>query len=77
MGLLSQLSIFFGVSRKQVNVLMIGLDNSGKSTIVNQMKAREDQVTQVTHSSSHRFLKILKMEFFFLVIFAIFCNKQV
>uniref|UniRef100_A0A0R3RHE0 ADP-ribosylation factor-like protein 6 n=1 Tax=Elaeophora elaphi TaxID=1147741 RepID=A0A0R3RHE0_9BILA len=50
MGLLSQLSIALGVSRKQVSILMIGLDNSGKSTIVNQMKAQEDQVVQVLPS---------------------------
>ncbi|OZC06415.1 GTP-binding domain protein [Onchocerca flexuosa] len=50
MGLLSQISIALGVSRKQVNVLMIGLDNSGKSTIINEMKAKDDQVTQVLPS---------------------------
>uniref|UniRef100_A0A1I7VG35 ADP-ribosylation factor-like protein 6 n=1 Tax=Loa loa TaxID=7209 RepID=A0A1I7VG35_LOALO len=50
MGLLSQISIALGVSRKQVNILMIGLDNSGKSTIINQMKPHEDQVTQVMPS---------------------------
>lgn len=47
MGLLSQLSIALGVTRKQVSVLIIGLDNSGKSTIINQMKTEEDQAAQV------------------------------
>ncbi|KAM3724136.1 ADP-ribosylation factor-like protein [Dirofilaria immitis] len=50
MGLLSQISIALGVTRRQVNILMIGLDNSGKSTIINQMKAQNDQVTQVVSS---------------------------
>ncbi|KAK6100978.1 ADP-ribosylation factor-like protein 6 [Brugia pahangi] len=48
MGLLSQISIALGVSRKQVNILMIGLDNSGKTTIINKMKKEEDRVTQIT-----------------------------
>ncbi|XP_077584778.1 ADP-ribosylation factor-like protein 6 isoform X2 [Stigmatopora nigra] len=38
MGLLDKLSGWLGVRKKEVNVLCLGLDNSGKSTIINQMK---------------------------------------
>ncbi|VDK88269.1 unnamed protein product [Litomosoides sigmodontis] len=67
MGLLSQLSIALGVSRKQVSVLMIGLDNSGKSTIINQMKAHEDQLTQVAPSIGYITEKFIFNNTIFLV----------
>jgi ADP-ribosylation factor-like protein 6 len=47
MGLLSQLSAWLGIAKKQVNVLVIGLDNSGKKTILNQLKPSDAQSTQV------------------------------
>uniref|UniRef100_A0A9J2PU74 ADP-ribosylation factor-like protein 6 n=1 Tax=Ascaris lumbricoides TaxID=6252 RepID=A0A9J2PU74_ASCLU len=46
MGLLNQLTSIFGMSKKQVNILVIGLDNSGKTTILNQLKPPEAQTTQ-------------------------------
>ncbi|KAH8860770.1 ADP-ribosylation factor-like protein 6, partial [Schistosoma japonicum] len=47
----AQLNIFscisgrriFGFSKKEVNVLVIGLDNSGKSTILNKLQSKETQ----------------------------------
>lgn len=47
MGLLAQISTVLGVSRKQVSILVIGLDNSGKTTMINQLKPSETQATQV------------------------------
>ncbi|XP_057708094.1 ADP-ribosylation factor-like protein 6 isoform X3 [Corythoichthys intestinalis] len=38
MGLLDKLSGWLGLRKKEVNVLCLGLDNSGKTTIINQMK---------------------------------------
>ncbi|XP_004081740.1 ADP-ribosylation factor-like protein 6 isoform X2 [Oryzias latipes] len=38
MGLLDKLSGWLGLRKKEVNVLCLGLDNSGKSTIINQLK---------------------------------------
>ena len=38
MGLLDKLSLWLGISKKEVNVLCLGLDNSGKTTIINHLK---------------------------------------
>lgn len=38
MGLLDKLSSWLGLRKKEVNVLCLGLDNSGKTTIINQLK---------------------------------------
>ncbi|XP_029936803.1 ADP-ribosylation factor-like protein 6 isoform X2 [Myripristis murdjan] len=38
MGLLDKLSGWLGLRKKEVNILCLGLDNSGKTTIINQLK---------------------------------------
>ncbi|XP_014781316.1 ADP-ribosylation factor-like protein 6 [Octopus bimaculoides] len=38
MGILDTLARWFGLKRKEANILVIGLDNSGKSTILNYLK---------------------------------------
>ncbi|XP_068602762.1 ADP-ribosylation factor-like protein 6 [Brachionichthys hirsutus] len=38
MGLLDKLSGWLGLRKKEVNVLCLGLDSSGKTTIINQLK---------------------------------------
>ncbi|KAG7264681.1 hypothetical protein CRUP_035340 [Coryphaenoides rupestris] len=38
MGLFDKLAGWLGLKRKEVNVLCLGLDNSGKTTIINQLK---------------------------------------
>uniref|UniRef100_A0A673Y4A4 ADP-ribosylation factor-like protein 6 n=1 Tax=Salmo trutta TaxID=8032 RepID=A0A673Y4A4_SALTR len=38
MGMLDKLSGWLGLKKKEVNVLCLGLDNSGKTTIINQLK---------------------------------------
>ncbi|XP_014873006.1 ADP-ribosylation factor-like protein 6 isoform X5 [Poecilia latipinna] len=38
MGLLDKLSGWLGLRKKEVNVLCLGLDNGGKTTIINQLK---------------------------------------
>jgi ADP-ribosylation factor-like protein 6 len=40
MGLFEILQSVFG-SRKEVRVLVVGLDNSGKSTIINHLKPKK------------------------------------
>uniref|UniRef100_A0A914WEG3 ADP-ribosylation factor-like protein 6 n=1 Tax=Plectus sambesii TaxID=2011161 RepID=A0A914WEG3_9BILA len=47
MGFLSQLSSWLGMKKREVQVLVLGLDNSGKSTILNQLKPPEAQTTEV------------------------------
>ncbi|XP_073719386.1 ADP-ribosylation factor-like protein 6 isoform X1 [Misgurnus anguillicaudatus] len=38
MGLFDKLAGLLGLKKKEVNVLCLGLDNSGKTTIINQLK---------------------------------------
>lgn len=47
MGLFSKLAYFLGVRKKEVNVLVVGLNNSGKSTVVNHFKNEEDKTAEI------------------------------
>lgn len=47
MGLFSKLAFFLGVKKKEVNVLVIGLNNSGKSTVINHFKNEDERVTEI------------------------------
>ena len=38
MGMFDKLAIWLGVKRKEASVLCVGLDNSGKTTIINHLK---------------------------------------
>nr|XP_014342355.1 PREDICTED: ADP-ribosylation factor-like protein 6 [Latimeria chalumnae] len=38
MGLFDKLAGWLGIKKKEVNVLCLGLDNSGKTTIINKLK---------------------------------------
>ena len=38
MGLLDSLATWLGLKQKQAKVICVGLDNSGKSTIMNHLK---------------------------------------
>ena len=38
MGLFDKLASWLGVKKKEVHVICVGLDNSGKTTIINQLK---------------------------------------
>ncbi|TPP60455.1 ADP-ribosylation factor [Fasciola gigantica] len=42
MGFLNILAKIFGIFKREVKLLIIGLDNSGKTTILNQLKAKDD-----------------------------------
>jgi len=41
MGFFDSLASLFGVKKKDVNVMVLGLDNSGKTTIINHFKPAE------------------------------------
>ncbi|XP_047419308.1 ADP-ribosylation factor-like protein 6 isoform X3 [Sciurus carolinensis] len=43
MGLLDRLSGLLGLKKKEVHVLCLGLDNSGKTTIINKLKPSNAQ----------------------------------
>lgn len=47
MGLFQKLALFLGIRKKEVNVLVIGLNNSGKSTVINRFKNEEDRVAEI------------------------------
>eukprot|EP00128_Syssomonas_multiformis_P002016 Colp12_sorted_trinity150504_noHs@1161 len=47
MGLFDSLAILLGISKKKVNVLCVGLDNSGKTTIINQLKPEKATVQDI------------------------------
>ncbi|GLI71658.1 hypothetical protein VaNZ11_016939 [Volvox africanus] len=47
MGFFDKLLSFLGVSGKKVNVLVVGLDNSGKTTIIERLKPRPKQSAEV------------------------------
>uniref|UniRef100_A0A8C5DVY0 ADP-ribosylation factor-like protein 6 n=1 Tax=Gouania willdenowi TaxID=441366 RepID=A0A8C5DVY0_GOUWI len=47
MGLLDKLSGWLGLKKKEVNVLCLGLDNSGKTTIINQLKPPNAQAQEI------------------------------
>jgi len=38
---------YFGLKRKEVNILVIGLDNSGKTTILNNFKSEEEKFQEI------------------------------
>ena len=43
MGLFSKLAEWLGMKKKEANVVVIGLDNSGKTTILNKLKPSENR----------------------------------
>uniref|UniRef100_A0A8R1EBG5 ADP-ribosylation factor-like protein 6 n=1 Tax=Caenorhabditis japonica TaxID=281687 RepID=A0A8R1EBG5_CAEJA len=53
MGFLSSLSSLFGMSRKDVNIVVVGLDNSGKTTVLNQLKPPETRSQQIVPTVGH------------------------
>lgn len=47
MGLFQKLANFLGVKKREVNVLVIGLNNSGKSTVVNRFKNEDERISEI------------------------------
>jgi ADP-ribosylation factor-like protein 6 len=54
MGLFSMLAKAFGWSKKQVQVIVIGLDNSGKSTILNALKPKSAAKYEMTPTVGYK-----------------------
>ncbi|CAL2037393.1 hypothetical protein CAEBREN_25639 [Caenorhabditis brenneri] len=53
MGFLSSLSNLFGMGKKDVNIVVVGLDNSGKTTILNHLKTPETRSQQIVPTVGH------------------------
>jgi ADP-ribosylation factor-like protein 6 len=47
MGLLDSFIEWLGLRRREVSVLVVGLDNSGKSSLLNYLRPRENQSTDI------------------------------
>ncbi|XP_077992319.1 ADP-ribosylation factor-like protein 6 isoform X2 [Glandiceps talaboti] len=47
MGFLDKLSAWLGFKKKEVHILCVGLDNSGKTTIINQLKPKDSQYEDI------------------------------
>lgn len=68
MGLLDKLESFLGGKKKEFNILVIGLDNSGKSTVLNNLKpndSREININPTVGFNSEKiYFKTLNLSFF-------------
>ena len=47
MGFLERLSAIFGVKKRVASILCLGLDNSGKTTIINKLKPEQSQTADI------------------------------
>lgn len=47
MGLFDKLTTWLGLRKKEVNVLVVGLDNSGKTTIINHFKPTDQKSVDI------------------------------
>jgi ADP-ribosylation factor-like protein 6 len=47
MGFFDKVFSFFGFGKREVNVLVVGLNNSGKSTVLNHFKADEQKSVDI------------------------------
>lgn len=75
MGLFHKLALFLGIRKKEVNVLVIGLNNSGKSTVINRFKNEEDRVTEIVPTvgfSVERFQSKMRYSLMFFVYIRMF-----
>lgn len=41
MGLFKQLALALGLSKRECKILVVGLDNSGKTTLINHLKPKK------------------------------------
>jgi len=68
MGLFDKLTGILKMKKEQVNILVVGLNNSGKSTIVNHLKNPDEKSTITVPTvgfSIERFQSKIKLVFFF------------
>jgi GTPase SAR1 family protein len=47
MGFFDRLANFLGLKKKECNVLIVGLDNSGKTTLLNHFKPEDQRVGEI------------------------------
>lgn len=59
MGLLDKLESFLGGKKKEFNILVIGLDNSGKSTVLNNLKPNDKKELNINATVGFNLEKII------------------
>lgn len=47
MGLFKKLRNSFGLGKSKVNIIVVGLDNSGKTTLINKLRPKKSQSYEV------------------------------
>lgn len=47
MGFWDKLVNLLGFKKREVNILVVGLNNSGKSTVINHFKSEEEKSTEI------------------------------
>lgn len=47
MGFLDRFAKWLGIKKAEANILVVGLDNSGKTTILNQLKSEDSRATDI------------------------------
>lgn len=47
MGIFERVTFLLGLKKREVNVLIIGLNNSGKSTLINHFKNDEEKLAEI------------------------------
>ena len=47
MGFWDKLVNLLGFKKREVNILVVGLNNSGKSTVINHFKTEEEKSTEI------------------------------
>lgn len=65
MGFFSSIGNFLGFGKRNVNILVIGLDNSGKTTILNQLKSQEVQSMTIVPTVGYNVEKFTNANFTF------------
>ncbi|KAJ0396418.1 hypothetical protein ATCC90586_006326 [Pythium insidiosum] len=60
MGLFKQLATALGMKKTEVRILVVGLDNSGKTTLVNHLKPKKSQTREVVPTIGFQVEEITK-----------------
>ena len=72
MGLFDKLVNFLGLKKKECSVLVLGLDNSGKSTILNHFKPDEEKYHNIVPTVGFSVEKFKSMKSLVVCVFPFF-----
>lgn len=69
MGLFDKLVALFGLRKQEVKVLVVGLNNSGKTTVLNHFKSEDDKSTEIVPTVGFNVEKFKSMYISFTLTF--------